>query len=183
MGPEKTTASMTLLPEVFESYEFVNADMIAAGISPLRPESGSGFEAGRIMLKRINELLKQKLDFAFETTLATRSYVSLINKAKKMDYEICLLFLWTPSFEFSIKRVALRVSKGGHHIPDNVVERRYHRGLNNFFNLYTPIVDRWMMFDNTENEPTIISEFSVEFGKQVKNNEIWNNITQQYESD
>ncbi len=124
-GAGKTTASYTILPEILDCKEFVNADNIAAGLSPFNPESVA-LEAGRIMLVRIRELIDEHVDFAFETTLATRSYVSLIKEAKKKGYSIVLVFFWLDSAGQAIKRVAMRVSEGGHNIPDDVVTRRYY---------------------------------------------------------
>ena len=131
-GAGKTTASYTILPEILDCREFVNADNIAAGISPFNPESVA-IEAGRIMLKRIDELLSERVDFAFETTLATRSYVSLIKKAQQAGYEVTLLYIWLSSPAMALRRVAKRVSKGGHNIPPDVIERRYFRGIKNLF--------------------------------------------------
>src|ERR1700743_3459001 len=112
-GAGKTTASYTVLPEILNCKEFVNADNIAAGISPFNPESVA-VEAGRLMLSRIRELMKDCVDFAFETTLATRSYVSLVRKAKEIGYKVTLLFIWLDSPATAMRRVADRVAKGGH---------------------------------------------------------------------
>src|SRR5882762_3342627 len=126
-GAGKTTTSYTVLPEILNCKEFVNADEIARGLSPFQPETVS-FQAGRIMLNRIKELLKFKNDFGFETTLATRSYVSLINDARQQGYTIVLLYFWLESIELAKARVKERVAKGGHNIPATVIERRYKRG-------------------------------------------------------
>lgn len=112
---------------MLECKEFVNADEIAKGLSPFQPETVA-FEAGRIMLNRIRELLKAKVDFAFETTLSTRSYRSLIKEAKKGGYTISLIFFWLESVGLAKERVNDRVRKGGHNIPDDIIERRYIRG-------------------------------------------------------
>lgn len=138
-GAGKTTASFTILPEMLNCREFVNADNIAAGLSPFNPESVA-LEAGRLMLTRIYELMKEGVDFAFETTLATKSYVSLIRKAKALDYKITLLFIWLDSPNIAKQRVEERVNKGGHNILPEVIERRYYRGIFNFFNLYINVV-------------------------------------------
>jgi predicted ABC-type ATPase len=177
-GAGKTTASFTVLPELLNCHEFVNADIIAAGLSPFNPESVA-LEAGRIMLQRINALLETGIDFAFETTLATRSYVSFIKKAKEKGYTVTLLYFWLDSPDFAINRVAKRVSKGGHHIPDDVVVRRYYRGINNLINLYTAICDNWIVIDNTEPPPEIISKGSGEIEKTIINNDIWETILKQ----
>ena len=136
-GAGKTTASYTILPEMLNCKEFVNADSIDEGLSPFNYESVA-FEAGRIMLQRIHQLMEEKVDFAFETTLAAKSYVPLIKSAKRFGYEITLLYFWLNSPELAKQRVALRVKKGGHNIPHEIIERRYYRGIYNFFNLYIP---------------------------------------------
>jgi predicted ABC-type ATPase len=132
-GAGKTTASLTILPEILDCREFVNADLIAYGLSPLNVKSVA-MEAGRLMLRRIKELLQDEKDFAFETTLATRSYVNLIREAKTKGYEVTLLYFWLHSPEQAKQRVAERVAKGGHNIEDDVIERRYYRGISNFLN-------------------------------------------------
>lgn len=121
-GAGKTTASMTILPEVLDCREFVNADEIANGISPFRPEEVA-IEAGRIMLKRINYLIENDETFAIETTLATKSYRNLILRAKEKGYMVILLFFWLPSPEMAVERVASRVASGGHDIPKDVIYR------------------------------------------------------------
>jgi predicted ABC-type ATPase len=147
-GAGKTTASYTLLPEVLHCDEFVNADDIAKGLSPFNAESVA-IEAGRIMLSRIKYLLAENKTFAFETTLATRSYVGLIKEAREKGYEIELVFFWLNRVETCIERVKTRVLEGGHNIPEDTIRRRYERGINNFVNLYEPLVDKWMLFDTT----------------------------------
>lgn len=178
-GAGKTTASYTVLPEILECKEYINADNIAAGISPFNPDSVA-VSAGRIMLKRIQELMNEGLDFAFETTLATRSYVSLIENAKKRSYQVTLLFFWLDSPELACKRVLKRVSLGGHAIPKDVIFRRYYRGIYNLLNLYKPICDTWIIFDNMDLVPEIIAKKD-EFGEMVINDEIWLTIKKQSE--
>lgn len=175
-GAGKTTASYTILPEILDCKEFVNADNIAAGLSPFNPERVA-LEAGRIMLSRIHDLLEERADFAFETTLSTRSYVSLIKDAKEKGYDVTLLYLWLDSPDHAIKRVAKRVAKGGHHIPDDVVKRRYYRGIKNLIQLYTPLCDKWLVFDNMDVEPQVVAKHD-EFGEAVLNDEIWSIIKQ-----
>ncbi|HEV2479674.1 MAG TPA: zeta toxin family protein [Puia sp.] len=138
-GAGKTTASFTILPEMLNCKEFVNADNIAAGLSPFNP-GGVAIEAGRLMLSRIHELMKAGVDFAFETTLATRSYASLVKAAQLVEYKVTLLFIWLDSPETAIQRVADRVAAGGHHIPDDTVRRSYYRGIYNLIHLYIPIL-------------------------------------------
>ena len=147
-GAGKTTASYTILPEILDCKEFVNADEIAKGLSPFQPEKVA-FEAGRIMLQRLDDLLLANENFAFETTLASRTFASFINRAKALDYEVTLLFFWLSSKELAANRVKTRVAEGGHNIPVDVIERRYDRGLLNFFELYLPLVNNWMFVDNS----------------------------------
>lgn len=155
-GAGKTTASFTILPDVLDCQQFVNADEIAKGLSPFHPESVS-MEAGRIMLHRIEELLQKGITFAIETTLATRSYQSLVNRAHKLGYLVHLLYIWLSSPQLAIKRVAQRVSEGGHNIPQDVIIRRYHHGISNLFNLFMPIVDSWTIIDNTRCRPQVVA--------------------------
>ena len=176
-GAGKTTASFTILPEILKVREFVNADSIAAGLSPFNVESVA-FEAGRIMLKRIQQLMEEKEGFAFETTLSTRSYVSLIKKARINGYKITLLYFWLYSPDFAKQRVAKRVSKGGHNIPDEVVERRYYRGISNLLNLYIPIVDKCTVIDNMDVVPNIIARGSKN-EEMILNSELWSIFSKQ----
>ena len=148
-GAGKTTASMTVLPEVLACEEFVNADEIAKGLSPFHPEE-MAIEAGKIMLRRIDTLITQRKSFAIETTLATRSYKTLVHRAKEAGYTITLLFFWLPSPKMAEMRVASRVAAGGHNIPKNVIHRRYWLGLQNLFGIFAPIVDRWSLYDNSD---------------------------------
>lgn len=148
-GAGKTTASFTILPEILDCKEFVNADEIAKGLSPFQPEKVA-FEAGRIMLNRIDELFKNQETFAFETTLATKTYKQKIKYAKENNYNTTLLFFWLESSELAKERVRIRVNEGGHNIPNDVIERRYLNGIKNLFNIYLEIVDQILIFDNSE---------------------------------
>ena len=147
-GAGKTTASFTMLPEMLNCREFVNADEIAAGLSPFNPE-GVAIQAGRLMIDRTIYLLKEGGSFAFETTLGTRSYVKLIHQARKRGYFVTLLFFSLNTPEQAVRRVAKRVSMGGHNIPEDVIYRRYEAGLQNLFRLYIPICDYWALYDNS----------------------------------
>lgn len=166
-GAGKTTASYSVLPDLLNCKEFVNADEIAKGLSPFNPESVA-IEAGKLMLQRINLLLCQRKTFAIETTLATRSYASLIKRAHEKGYQVVLLFFWLSSPEMAIERVAKRVSEGGHNIPTETIIRRYWLGLQNFFQIFAPIVDSWMFFDNV-NDTIIIANEEVVFNKSLFN--------------
>ncbi len=148
-GAGKTTASYTVLPEVLDCREFVNADEIARGLSPFNPESVA-IEAGRLMLSRIEELLERDESFSIETTLATKSYINLVRRAQAQGYNVRVLFFWLNSPELALQRVAERVEKGGHNIPADVIRRRYVAGIRNLFRLFMREVDYWEIYDNSE---------------------------------
>lgn len=155
-GAGKTTASYTVLPKILQCKEFVNADEIARGLSPFNPESVA-IEAGRLMLKRISELLQRNESFSIETTLSTRSYFRLVEKAHLQGYDVTLLYFWLKSPQQAIERVAERVAKGGHDIPNNIIVRRYWEGLDNLFKIYMPIVDTWILVNNSETPRSIVA--------------------------
>lgn len=175
-GAGKTTSSFTVFPELLKVKEFVNADEIARGLSPFQPESVS-MEAGRIMIRRLDELINAGRDFAFETTLSTRSFVSLCNEARQKSYNIYLVFLWLNEPELAIQRVAQRVSEGGHNIPEETIVRRYSAGLKNFINLYKDLVDGWFVMDNSMNlEQELIAEGSKGDQDSIHDFVKWNKI-------
>ena len=167
-GAGKTTASKTILPKSLLVKEFVNADEIAKGLSPFNPE-GVAIEAGRLMLKRIDELLKAGESFSIETTLATKSYINLVRRAQREGYMVHLLFFWLDSVELAKRRVARRVLLGGHNIPLPVIERRYKAGIKNLFELFMNEVDIWTLYDNTEGCATLIAYGGKTIRKHVKN--------------
>lgn len=173
-GAGKTTASITILPEILECKEFVNADEIAKGLSPFNPESVA-IEAGRLMLSRIDFLIKGNESFAIETTLSTKSYTKLVEQAHLNGFQVQLLFFWLPSPEHAIERVAQRVREGGHNIPSDVIRRRYIAGIDNLFHLYMPIVDSWILVDNHSNPREIIADYG-EYGKIIHNVELFNSL-------
>lgn len=148
-GAGKTTASYTVLPEILNCKEFVNADEIARGLSPFNPEDVA-IEAGRLMLQRIEALLERDETFSIETTLATKSYINLVRRAQSKGYSVKILFFWLNSPELAIQRVAERVAKGGHNIPEPVIKRRYVAGISNLFHLFMKEVDYWDIYDNSE---------------------------------
>ncbi len=125
-GAGKTTASYTVLPEILDCREFVNADEIARGLSPFNPES-MAIEAGRLMLKRIEELLSRNETFSIETTLATKSYLNLVRRAQSKGYRVNVVFFWLRTSELAVQRVAERVQHGGHNIPEDIIRRRCSR--------------------------------------------------------
>ena len=179
-GAGKTTASFTILPEILNCKEFVNADEIAKGLSPFQPEQVS-FEAGRIMLNRISELFSSQVDFAFETTLATKSYKQKILDARKNGYNITLLFFWLKNTELAKERVKTRVLEGGHNIKTEIIERRYLNGIINLFDIYLPIVDQALLFDNSEGKHILIAEKSIYEDLNVINNEKFNELKKYYD--
>lgn len=170
-GAGKTTASYTMLPEIVKCKEFINADEIAKGLSPFQPEKAA-IQAGRIMLLRMNEMLRLKEDFAIETTLATKSYAKFIEKAQKVGYFVTLIYFWLNSPELAIRRVHERVKSGGHNVPPDVIRRRYDAGRHNLFSLYTPVTDFWMVIDNSINPFELIAE-----GKKNETVSIYNERT------
>ena len=177
-GAGKTTASYTILPEILNCDEFVNADEIAKGISPFNPDKNS-FQAGRIMLERIHYLRRSGNDFAFETTLSTRSYKGFITEAQKEGYEVTLIFFYLNSVKLAIKRVKTRVIEGGHNIPENVIRRRYEKGLENFFVIFKSVVNSWILVDNSERNLQIIAERKNSYQK-ITNQETWDYLKRKY---
>ena len=179
-GAGKTTASFTILPEILNCKEFVNADEIAKGLSPFQPEKVS-IEAGRIMLERINDLLNSQENFAFETTLATKSYRSKIFLAREKGYNVTLLFFWLRNADLAIERVRTRVIEGGHHIETEVIRRRYINGIKNLFEIYLPIADEIMIFDNSEGKHDLIAEKTIESEIEVLNKIKFNQLKSYYD--
>ena len=180
-GAGKTTVSFTILPEILNCKEFVNADEIARGLSPFQPEKVT-IEAGKLMLKRINELLHSNQSFAFETTLATKSYKNLIVKAKATGYNITLLFFWLQTIDLAKQRVEARVLSGGHNIETNVIERRYVNGIRNLFDIYIPLADIVLIIDNSEAKHQLIAKKINNLDIQIFDNMKFNKIKQCYEN-
>lgn len=168
-GSGKTTASYTLLPDMLECREFVNSDEFAKSLSPFDPSAAS-ITASRYMLMKINYLLSKQADFSIETTLATRSLLGIIQKAKDLGYETTILYFWLNSPELAIERVKDRVASGGHNIPENVIRRRYVMGIQYFFNTYSPICDRWVLADNSQTPFVVVAEGSKQL-ISIKDNE------------
>lgn len=176
-GAGKTTASYTVLPDILDCREYVNADEIAKGLSPFNPESVA-IEAGRLMLERIDYLMTAGVSFSIETTLATKSYVNLVRRAHKQGYNVKLLFFWLESPEMAKLRVAERVAKGGHNIPEDVIERRYYAGIRNLFNLFMNEVDYWAIFMNTKKPMTSIAVGGMAFEKHIIEVELYNKMVE-----
>jgi len=156
-GAGKTTFSAEFLPDFVNCREFLNADLIAAGLSPFAPET-QNLRAGRLLLTRIKELTGGKQDFGFETTLSGRSYVRLLNEMKNDGYRILLFFLWLPSADLAVARVKNRVRQGGHNVPEPVIRRRFESGIRNLFRLYRPRLDAWWLYDASRLPPKVVAE-------------------------
>ncbi len=154
-GAGKTTFATEFLPNEADCPEFVNADLIAAGLSPFQPDRVA-FAAGRLMLQRIGELVGAGRSFAFETTLSTRSYIRLIPHWRRAGYRVKLYFLTLPDPDFAIRRVEERVRFGGHAIPPATIRRRFTRGLENLRNRYLGIVDEWSIYDGSQDPPRLL---------------------------
>lgn len=174
-GAGKTTASITILPEILQCEEFVNADEIAKALSPFHPESVA-IAAGKIMLDRIEELLDGEHSFSIETTLSTKSYVNLVRKAQSRGFVVQLLFFWLPTPEAAIQRVAKRVCEGGHNIPQEVIIRKYYAGINNLFHLFMGVVDAWMVVENMRNPRVIIADGGKDVPPNINNVELFEKI-------
>lgn len=176
-GAGKSTAAPHLLKGELGVSEFVNADTIAQGLSAYSPEAVS-IEAGRLMLERLRELAARRVDFAFETTLASRSFASWIRGLVGAGYEFRMVFLWLPSPELCIARILDRVRSGGQYVPEATVRRRYEAGLKNFFRLYRPLATSWRFYDNTT-EPQLVAEGA---GPQVTvhNRPVWDTLEARY---
>ena len=168
-GSGKTTASYTLLPDLLDCREFVNSDEFAKSLSPFDPGAAS-VTASRYMLMKINYLLDRRADFCVETTLATRSLLKIVEQAQGLGYEVTVLYFWLNSPELAIQRVHDRVAAGGHNIPDHVVRRRYVMGLQYFFDTYIPVIDRWVLADNSRSPFTVVAEGSKQV-MYIKDNE------------
>ena len=152
-GSGKTTFALNLFPTL-TNIEFINADVIAARLNPDNPDAVA-ITASRIMLQNLKSLAREKRDFAFETTLAARSFTSFLRRCQVKGYRVNLIYIWLNSVELAIARVVLRVASGGHDIPEDVIRRRYHRGRKNFLELYSKLVDSWQVFDNSFNSQLI----------------------------
>ena len=177
-GAGKTTASFSLLPDVLHCLNFVNADEIARGLSPFASESVA-FQAGRIMLQRIDELLPQKVDFAIETTLATRSYVHLVHRAQNLGYKVHLIYFYLENEEQAIQRVAQRVSNGGHNIPEQDIRRRFKRGIYNLLNLYMPICDSVLIYNNVMTPAKLVArKITQQDDLEAVEPDMWNQLIQ-----
>ena len=177
-GAGKTTTAPSLLRDALQVSEFVNADAIAGGLSAFRPDSVA-IPAGRAMLARIQQLAEAKMNFAFETTLASRTFAPWLARLRRHGYHVHVLFLWLDSADLAVNRVAARVRRGGHDVPEQTVRRRYGRGLHNLFHLYVPLADSWQLFDNSRaNRPQLVASGGGGRAEQVANASLWRGISE-----
>ena len=158
-GAGKTTFATEFLPNEADCPNFVNADLIAKGLNPFRPDRIT-VQAGRLMLKQIHEHVRKGDSFAFETTLSGRNYARWIPRWRGQGYRIKLFFLRLPDTETAIARVAQRVSEGGHGVPETIIRRRFDAGWKNFVHVYRDLVDEWAVYDNSGEEPKLLAEMS-----------------------
>lgn len=156
-GSGKSTAAAGVLPPLLGRPVYVNADAIAVGLSPFHPEDAA-MPAGRIMLERIKELSERRVDFAFETTLASRTFAPFVERCRAFGYEIHLFFFWLPSPDLAVARINAREASGGHGIEEDIVRRRYARCTVNFFELYLPLTHYWHAYDNSGAFPVLLAE-------------------------
>jgi predicted ABC-type ATPase len=173
-GSGKTTFAREFLPQFVHCREFLNADLMAEGLSPFEPETAA-FRAGRLLLERIKELAAEKKDFGFETTLAGKSYANTLRQMKEQGYAVHCYFLWLPSVEMAVARVAHRVSQGGHNMPVPVIRRRYSLGIRNFFTLYRPLFDSWILYNNSLVPPVKIA-YEEQNELAIMNSDLFNRI-------
>jgi len=178
-GAGKTTTAPVLLDKALQIEHFVNADTIAAGLSAFAPEKAA-IQAGKAMLERIHHLADSNENFAFETTLASRSFAPWIAKLKEKGYFFHLTFLLLESPDLAISRVAERVKMGGHTVPEETIRRRYRSGLKNFFHLYEPLADSWQMYDNSKASNPIQIATKVNNSITISNQPIWHDLTEKY---
>jgi predicted ABC-type ATPase len=179
-GAGKSTSSPSILREALGVDEFVNADMIARGLSGFEPERAA-MAAGRVILARLRELARQRISFAFETTLASRSFAPWIGKLIHRGYQFHLVFLWLPSLDMAVARVSARVREGGHHVPEETIRRRYNAGLRKFFKLDRPMATTWKLCDNSgELATNLIAAGEHNSVRLVVDGRIWGEISKDY---
>ncbi len=178
-GAGKSTLAPFLLRDTFGLMEYINADTIAQGLSAFAPESVA-FEAGRVMLRRLHDLAKQRGSFAFETTLASRFYAPWIAGLRQRGYGFNLMFLWLRSSELAVQRVRGRVRMGGHNVPESVIRRRYIKGVRNFFDLYQALADSWGVYDNSSpGEPKFVAKGSGSSVTEIFIEDTWQQLVRQ----
>lgn len=175
-GAGKSTAAPLLLRDTLSVDEFVNADTIASGLSAFRPDR-MGIAAGRLMLSRVKALARGGRDFAFETTMASRTFASWLPRLQREGWSVTVLFLWLPTAGLAVSRVAERVRLGGHDVPEETIRRRYARGLGNFFAIYRPMSDKWQVYDNSRaTPPRLLAEGKGAKTDRVVDEAVWHSI-------
>lgn len=175
-GAGKSTAAPALLNDALHMNNFVNADVIAQGLCAYKPEKVA-IQAGRIMLNKIHSLAEERANFAFETTLASRTFSTWIPKLKKNGYQFHLVFLWLKSPELAVLRVKERIKAGGHMVPEETIRRRYTAGVKNFFKLYSPLADSWQLYDNSDiNKLSLIASKISQNDVIIKNEDLWKQL-------
>jgi predicted ABC-type ATPase len=174
-GAGKTTTALALQPDLLRIYECINADEIARGLAPLHPQSVA-ITAGKLMVQRLRDLLNAKKNFAFETTAAGTNYVKYLQNARQIGYEINLMYLWLSSPDLAVKRVEHRVTEGGHHVPEEVVRRRFKAGLKNIIHHYLPLAHTALILDNSAEQQRIIARKSIDDGLEIEEKTVWQEI-------
>ncbi len=174
-GSGKTTFAREFLPNYAKCPNFVNADLIAQGLSPFAPRSAA-IKAGRLVLSRIHEFSKSGADFGFETTLSGKTHLRLFRRLEEEGYGVHIFFLWVPCSELSLLRVKNRVADGGHNVPAVDVTRRFGRSIDNFFNVYQPFTHSWMLFDNSGVTPVLAAK-GANGSVIIENDGIYSGIT------
>jgi predicted ABC-type ATPase len=178
-GAGKTTSAPALLQDALQVDDFINADVIAQGLCGFQPEK-EAIRAGRIMLNRIDSLAKEGINFAFETTLASRTFANWMPILKKQGYQLFLVFLWLENVELAVSRVKERIKMGGHSVPEETIRRRYNSGIKNFFNLYQPLLDGWKFYDNSNmNNVSLIASGNKD-NVIIENKIIWKQLQENY---
>lgn len=177
-GAGKSTAAPALLEGTLAVNEFVNADVIARDLLAGDPDSAA-IAAGRVMLTRLRELAGGRGSFAFETTLASRTFAPWLRDLRASGYDVQLVFLWLPSADFAIERVADRVRSGGHNVPEETIRRRYGTGLRNFFSLYMPLASAWRLYDSSDLVPRLIAEGLETQPPRVYDGGVWGVVRRQ----
>lgn len=173
-GSGKTTFAKKFLPDHADCTHFINADLIAQGLSPFSPVVAA-MKAGRLVLKEIEEMSEKGVSFAFETTLSGKTHLALLKKLKNKDYQIHLFFLWIPNSSLALERIKDRVKSGGHNVLAVDVRRRFRRSVENFLGAYQPMLDSWMLFDNSREMPHLVAEKTGE-KLSIKDTELYDKI-------
>jgi predicted ABC-type ATPase len=177
-GAGKTTFAREFLPHYADCRQFINADLIAQGMSPFSPDAAA-FRAGRLMLEEIERYAGLRETFGFETTLSGLGYLRLLRRLKKSGYEVHFFFLWVPTVSLALTRVRDRVLRGGHNVPETIVRRRFERSIRNFLLRYRPLADSWMLFDNAGTTPVVVA-FQKEASPRIMNRELYESLLTRY---